>query len=211
MIHAGLSTYIDALGPLPIFCNTISGNQNGRTAIRQQLALVMNHLRPPKFTMISDRGTFSIGHLLRLQEAKSHAICSVPWKDVKDLFASNRESMQWKQAGFLSIEQRRRRDEKSSLSLEHYKLSVVKHQFQDNESKRTINTRVIFVFSTADQKVLEQQRNKQITRIKSELQQIELSVAAGRYNNKLAGLKARINRAMGNGNADRYFTGTCRS
>ncbi len=96
------------------------GIKNGRTAIRQQLALVMNHLRPPKFTMISDRGTFSIGHLLRLQEAKSHAICSVPWKDVKDLFASNRESMQWKQAGFLSIEQRRRRDEKSSLSLEHY-------------------------------------------------------------------------------------------
>jgi len=29
---------------------------------------------------------FSVAHLLRLQDAKSHAICSVPWANVKDLF-----------------------------------------------------------------------------------------------------------------------------
>ena len=206
MIHAGLSTYIDEFGALPLFGHTISGNQNGRTGIRQQLALVLKHLRPPKFTMISDRGTFSIGHLLRLDDAKSHAICSVPWADVKELFSENRASMKWNKAGFLSIEQQRRRDEKSSLPLEHYELSVLKHEFRDSESKRSINTRVIFVFSTADQQVLQQQRDKQITRIKAELQQIEQSVAAGRYNTKLLGVKARIDRVMGNGSAERYFS-----
>lgn len=206
MIHAGLSTYIDDLGPLPIFGHTISGNQNGRTGIRQQTALAIPLLRLQKFTMISDRGTFSAGHLLRLAKAKSHAICSVPWADVKELFAKNRESMKWQVAGFRSIEQQRRRDEKSPKPLEHYELSVVKHEFHESESKQSINTRVIFVFSTADQKVLRQQRNKQIARIKTELASLEKSIALGRYNTKLSGIKTRIDRAMGNGSAARYFT-----
>lgn len=206
MIHAGLTTYVDELGPLPIFGHTISGNQNGHTGIRQQLALVLKHLRPQKFTMLSDRGTFSVGHLLRLQDVKSHAICSVPWGDVKELFVEKFSSMKWNRASFLSIEQQRRREEISSLPLEHYELSVLAHDFHDSESKRSISTRVIFVFSTADKKVLEQQRSKRIERIKTEFKQIERSVAAGRYNNKLPAVKTRVERAMGDGIANRYFT-----
>jgi len=91
MVHAGLTTFIDELGPLPIFGHTIDGNQNGRTGIRQQLALIRKLLKPQKFTMISDRGTFSVAHLLRLREAKSYAICSVPWADVKSLFHKQRK------------------------------------------------------------------------------------------------------------------------
>ncbi len=104
MIHAGLTTYIDELGPLPIFGHTISGNQNGRTGIRQQLALVKKLLKPQKLTMVSDRGTFSVGHLLRLKDIGSHAICSVPWADVKQLFDEHCKTLKWKEASFLSIE-----------------------------------------------------------------------------------------------------------
>jgi len=53
MIHAGLCTYIDELGPLPIFGHTIDGNQSGRTGIRQQLALIQKTLKVPEFTMLS--------------------------------------------------------------------------------------------------------------------------------------------------------------
>lgn len=206
MIHAGLTSYIDKLGPLPIFGHTISGNQNGRTGIRQQLALIEKLLKPKKLTLLSDRGTFSVGHLLRLQDAKSNAICSVPWADVKELFDECRQTLKWKEASFLSIEQQRRRDRKSELPQEHYQLAVQKHDFCDGESKRSISTRVIFVFSTADQKVVRQQRQKQINRVQAELEQLEKSVAVGRYNNKIEAVKKRIARAMGNGNADRYFT-----
>ena len=205
MIHAGLTTYIDKFGPLPIFGHTVSGNQNGRTAIRQQLALIDRLLKPQSLTMISDRGTFSVGHLLRLQDAKSNAICSVPWADVKDLFAECRSKMKWEPASFLSIEQQRRRDRSSELPQEHYELSCQEHDFYDNESKRSIGTRVIFVFSTADQKVVRQQRQKNIVRIQAELEQIEKSVAFGRYNNKIHAVKTRIARAMGNGSAEQYF------
>jgi transposase len=201
-----LTTFIDKLGPLPIFGHTISGNQNGRTAIRQQQAMIERLFKPQSLTMISDRGTFSVGHLLRLQDAKSNAICSVPWADVKDLFAECRSQLKWEPASFLSIEQQRRRDRSSELPQEYYQISVQKHEFHDIESKRSISTRVIFVFSTADQKVVRQQRQKSIARIKVELEQIEKSVRFGRYNNKIEAVKTRIARTMGNGSADQYFS-----
>jgi hypothetical protein len=60
LIHAGLCTVVDEWGPLPIFGHTVSGNDNGHTAVAEQLALLRKHLRPPELTMISDRGTFSV-------------------------------------------------------------------------------------------------------------------------------------------------------
>lgn len=206
MVHAGLLNHIDEFGVLPIFGHTISGNQNGRTGIRQQQALIQKLLKPQKYTMLSDRGTFSVGHLLRLKDASSHAICSVPWSDVQDLFVQNRDKLKWQKATFLSIEQQRRRTQNSDLPLEHYEIAVQKHTFVDNESRRSINTRVIFIFSTADQKVVRQQREKRIARIKAELEQLQKSVAVGRYNNKIDSAKKRIARAMGSGNMERYFT-----
>jgi transposase len=191
---------------LPIFGHTISGNQNGRTGIRQQLALVKKLLKPQKLTMVSDRGTFSVGHLLRLKDIGSNAICSVPWADVKQLFDEHCKTLKWKEASFLSIEQQRRRDRNSELPHEHYEIAVQKHTFVDSEPGRSIDTRVIFVFSTADQKVVRQQREKRIARIRSELEQLKKSVAVGRYNNKIDAAKKRIARAMGSGNMDRYFS-----
>ena len=46
MIHAGLCTYVDELGPLPFFGHTVDGNQNGRKAVDEQLALIRKHLPP---------------------------------------------------------------------------------------------------------------------------------------------------------------------
>ena len=206
MIHAGLASYIDDFGVLPLFGHSIDGNQNGRTGIRQQVALIRKILKPQKFTMISDRGTFSVAHLLRLKAASSHAICSVPWADVKELFHEQRASLTWKAASFLSIEQRRRRDSDSTLPQEHYELAVVRHTFRDDASGESIACRILFVFSTADQKVVRQQRQKKMERIKEELQQLAKSVAAGRYNKKLEGVSKRVNRAFGTSTADRYFS-----
>lgn len=208
MVHVGLATFIDELGPLPIFGHTIDGNQNGRTGIRQQLALILKLLQPQKFTMISDRGTFSVAHLLRLKDAKSHAICSVPWADVRELFQQQRGTLNWKTAAFLSIEQQRRRDCDSPLPHEHYEIAVVNHSMSDNVSGRSINCRVIYVFSTADQKVVRQQRQKRIDRITEELKQIEKSVAAGRYNDKLPSVSKRVVRVFGTTHAERYFLWT---
>ena len=162
MVHVGLCTHVDECGPLPLFGHTVDGNQNGRTAINEQLGLLRKHLKPKQLTMISDRGTFSVGHLLRLKdEGGCSASCSAPWGEFRELFDKHRKTLTWERATYLSIEQQRRRNGTSLLPQEHYDLAVLPHTLQDDATRRKIACRVIFVFSTADQKVVRKQRQKQ--------------------------------------------------
>ena len=69
MIHVGLGVVVDEFGPMPVCGHTIDGHQNGRTAVHEQTELLQKHLPNLKLTMISDRGTYSVGHLLRLKDA----------------------------------------------------------------------------------------------------------------------------------------------
>ena len=206
MIHAGLSTYVDEYGPLPLFGHTIDGNQNGRKAVSEYFALVKKHLKPTSLTLISDRGTFSVGHLLRLKAEGFHAICSAPWADFGELFTQQQKHLNWKQASYLSIEQQRRRKSKSKLPQEHYELATVKHRLTEKETKEEIDCRVIFVFSTADQKVVRKQRQKHIDRIRTEMEKIKNNVARrGPYSDE-ASVSRRIGRLYGNKEAARYFS-----
>jgi transposase len=205
MIHAGVCTHVDRFGPLPFFGHTIDGNQNGRTAVSEQLALWQKYLPFTKVTMISDRGTFSAGHLLRLKDAGGHAICSAPWDEFQALFDAQRQELKWKTASYLSLEQQRRRTAHSELPREHYELAEVPHELQDAESRRTISSRVIFVFSTADQKVVRKQRQKQIDKLRAGLEQIQKSVAAGRRGTDPESIQRRVGKLFGAKEAARYF------
>jgi transposase len=205
MIHAGLCTHVDKFGPLPFFGHTVDGNQNGRTAVAEQFALLRKHLPIPKLTMISDRGTFSAGHLLRLADAGGYALCSAPWGEFRPLFDEHRKSLTWKKASYLSMEQQRRRTAESDLPREHYELAVLRHELKEEESGRSIACRVIFVFSTADQKVVRKQRQKQIGKLQTGLEQIQKSVAAGRRGTDQAALTRRVARLFGTKEAARYF------
>ena len=106
MIHVGLGVLVDQYGPLPICGHTIDGfqqgdgNQNGRTAVPEQTELLRKHLPALKLTIISDRGTYSVGHLLRLRDAGCDAICSAPWGEFRELFDARRKSLTWKRAGY---------------------------------------------------------------------------------------------------------------
>jgi hypothetical protein len=200
MIHVGLLTVIDEkLGPLPLFGHTIDGNQNGRTGIHEQTALIQEFLKLSHTTMISDRGTFSIGHMLRMHDVGHRVICSAPWDDLSSLFSTHRETLPWNQASFLSIEQHRRRDESSGLPQEHYELAAVNHVFHDRTSGRSIDARVIFVFSTADRKAIRVQREKQIAKMKAELIQIAASVSVGRHGTDRVTISKRIARVRPEG------------
>ncbi len=205
MIHAGLCTMVDELGALPIFGHTVAGNQNGHTAVAEQLALLKKHLHPPELTMISDRGTFSAGHLLRLSDSGYHAIAAAPWNDFRSLFDEHWEKLTWKKATYLSLEQQRRRRQ-GSLPQEHYELAVNRHQLTDRDSGRSINCRVIFVFSTADQKVAAKNREKSVQKIRDGLAKIAQSVADGRRNTDPTSVARRVSKLFGKRQAAAYFT-----
>ena len=205
MIHAGLCTVVDEFGPLPFFGHTIDGNQNGRTAVAEQLALLRKHLPFQELTMISDRGTFSAGHLARLRDAGGYALCSAPWDEFRPLFDEHCKTLVWKKASYLSLEQQRRRTSKSTLPKEHYELAVLRHELAEPDSDRTIPCRVIFVFSTADQKVVRKQRQKQIDKLRAGLEQIEKSVAAGRRSTDPDAVTRRVGKLFGSKDAAQYF------
>ena len=206
MIHVGVCTHVDEFGPLPFFGHTVDGNQNGRTAVDEQLGLICKHLALNKMTMISDRGTFSVGHLLRLRDADSYAICSAPWGDFKELFHQRRKELTWKQASYLSIEQQRRRDTDSQLPREHYDLAVLRQRLKDEETGREIDTRLIFVFSTADQKVVRQQRQKHIDRIRRGLEKTQTNVARGGPYSDEDSVTRRVTRLFADKDAAKYFS-----
>jgi transposase len=205
MIHAGLCTVVDEFGALPIFGHTVAGNQNGHTAVAEQLALLKKHLHPPELTMISDRGTYSAGHLLRLSDAGYQAIAAAPWDDFQSLFDEQWETLTWKEATYLSLEQQRRRKQ-GNLPLEHYELAVIRHQLTDRDTGRTIPCRVIFVFSTADQKVAAKNREKSVQKIREGLEKLVRSVAEGRRNTDPTSIARRVSKIFGKRQAADYFT-----
>ena len=204
LIHAGLCTLVDELGPLPIFGHTVGGNQNGHTAVAEQLALIQKHLKPPALTMISDRGTFSVGHLLRLDEAGYDALAAAPWNDFRGLFDEQRAKLQWQRASYLSIEQQRRRLQ-GSLPKEHYELAILPHELTERASGKMIACRLIFVFSTADQKVAQKNREKSVQKLRQGLQKIVKSVADGRRYTDPTSIARRLGKLFGKRQAAAYF------
>lgn len=206
MIHAGLCTHVDKFGPVPFFGHTIDGNQNGRKAVDEQLALLSKHLPLTEVTMISDRGTYSVGHLLRLKAEGFQAICSVPWGEFRELFDEHFNSLKWQEASYLSLEQQRRRETGSTLPQEHYQLAALQHRLKDDVTKQEIACRVIFVFSTADQKVVRKQRQKQIDQILEGLEKTQKNVARGGPYSDEASVARRINRLFGSKDAAKYFS-----
>jgi transposase len=205
MVHAGICTHVDEFGPLPIFGHTVGGNQNGRSAVAEQFALIKKHMRPPELTMISDRGTYSIVHLSRMKCEGFDALCSAPWDDFRPLYDEHRDALKWNRASYLSIEQQRRRTQ-GDLPHEHYELAVVRHRLTDPQTKQDFPVRVIFVFSTADQKVTRQQRARQIEKIQAELLKIQQSVASGNRNTDPASITRRVERVFGSKRSAKYFS-----
>lgn len=205
MIHGGLCVAVDEFGPVPIFGHAVDGNHNGHTAVAQQLGLLVKHLPIERLLMISDRGTFSVGHLARLKQEGFYALCSAPWDDYRALYDAHRQRLVWREASFLSIEQRRRRQTHSSLPTEHYELAVLKHTWHDRDSGQSIPGRVIFVFSTADQKVARKAREKAVGQIQAGLEKLARSVAEGRRNTDPTSIARRVAKVMGKKSAAAYF------
>jgi transposase len=206
LIQVGVSAVVDDYGALPLFGHVLDGNNNGHTAIEQSFELLRQYLPPPpEFLMVSDRGTFSAGHVARLHRYGYAVLCSAPWQDYRALFDQHRPQLCWRRASYLSLEQQRRRQTQSSLPREHYELAVVRHQLIDPETREEIPCRVLFVFSTADQKVCRQTRDQAITKIRVGLEQVAATVQRGHPATTAASIERRVAKLLGSRGAAQYF------
>lgn len=205
IVHAGVCAAIDDYGAVPIFGHVTDGNHNGHTAIREQFDLLQQHLQPQHLTLFSDRGTYSNGHWMRLAQHGFHAVCAAPWKEYQALYDEHRSQLIFRRASYLSIEQKRRRATGSELAKEHYEIAVLKQQFTDSQTGKAIPSRVLFVFSTADQKVAQKARLTTIAKIQSGLQQLAEGVLRGHHLLNPTTIARRVTKLFGNKGAARYF------
>ncbi len=206
LVQAGVTAVVDEHGALPVFSHLLDGNRNGHPAMQQQFELLQHYLPPvADLLMVSDRGTFSAAHVARLHREGGHVLCSVPWQDYRTLFDEHRSELHWRRASYLSIEQQRRRDTGSSLPREHYDLAVLRHDLIDPDTAEVIPCRVIFVFSTADQKVCRRTRDQAIAKIRAGLERIAVSVQRGHSRSGLAQIERRVAKLFGTKSASRYF------
>lgn len=205
MIHVGLCSVVDDLGAVPILGHTLSGNQEGHRGIHQQFHLLQEYLHPDPLLMVSDRGTYSAAHVARLQDAGHAVLCSVPWQDFRSLFEQHRHELHWQRASYLSREQQRRRATNSPLPQEYYELAVHRHSLTHPDTQAAIPCRVIFVFSTTDQKAQRRTRDAALAKIRQGLDQIQRAVSQAHGNTNLSKIPARVSKLLGKKAAARYF------
>jgi transposase len=199
LVQAGLSAVIDERGAVPLLGQMLDGNQNGHPAIAQHFELLRQYLPPvDDLLMVSDRGTFSVAHVARLHRHDARVLCSVPWNDYRAVFEQHRAQLTWQRASYLSIEQQRRRDTHSSLPQEHYDLAVLRHELLDPDRQESIPCRLLFVFSTADQKVCRHTRDQAIAKIRAGLEQIAATVQRGHRCSDRARIERRVSKLFSN-------------
>ena len=122
--------------------------------------------------MISDRGTYSADHVGRLLRHGYFALCSMRWNDYQAVYDDHVDLLNWQQASFLSIEQRRRRETTSTLPREQYRLAVVKHELIDRSTRQPLSGRLIFVHSSANEKYISSAARRTIAKIKAGLEDL---------------------------------------
>ncbi|MFX5937670.1 hypothetical protein ABTE71_20150, partial [Acinetobacter baumannii] len=79
------------------------------------------------------------------------------------------DELNWQRASYLSLEQHRRRQTDSPLPREHYELAVLRYPLTDSETREEIPCRVIFVYSSADEAICRQTRERDLVLLREGL------------------------------------------
>src|SRR5262249_51371737 len=88
----------------------------------------------------------------------------------------------------------------------HHELAVLRHHVTDPDNGENIPCRLIFVFSSADQKICQQKRERTVAKIRTGLQRLTELVACGnRHYTDPVKVYQRAAKLVGDRDAARYF------
>jgi hypothetical protein len=207
MLQAGQLAAVDECGALPVLGHCLDGNRNGHPAIHETCQLAQQHLPlPDDMLLFSDRGTCSLEHLARLHRHGYAAVCAAPWQDYQALYDAHADQLDWHDARFLSVEQRRRRDQRSALPRDHYELAVLQHTLRDPDTHQEIPARLIFVYSTANERECRKRRQENIAKIQTGLETLQAKLQRGHPQCTHASITRQVVQLLGKRQAARYFT-----
>ena len=183
----------------------------------KNLQHLLKFVRPKRLLMITDRGCFNAEHAVRLvREQRFDFISSLTWtEELADLYDRKKPLMA--EASFLSLkEQSKRRRGVSEELWERYSIGEVPYTITHTENvedeagkkttrKQSIRVRLLFVHSTANQKVCQKTRAKNTAKIEAEFRRLQRSVENG-YTKDLQAVHRAIKKVYGKKQAQRYFS-----
>jgi hypothetical protein len=207
LIQGGQLAIVDDLGAVPVFLHCVDGNRNNHSAIHDTLDLAFDHLDwPENVLLISDRGTCSIDHIARMHRHGHQVVCAGNWKDYRGLYDGHADTLHWERASFLSVEQQRRRRTHSKLPHEHYEIAALRHTLVDPTNQAEMPARLIFVYSSADERECRQRRSDNIAKIKVGLEQLQAKVLRGHPQCTSTSITNQITELLGKREAASYFS-----
>ena len=205
MVQLGATSIVDEFGALPVASHVVDGNRNGHVAIHQQYEIMRHHLNlPAGFLLTSDRGTCSADHFAALHDHGHHGLCAGPWNDYRNHFDRHFDQLQWNDATYMSLEQKRRRETASSMPLESHRLAVVDHSILHPRTKELIPARLIFVYSTANAKEAKQRREQNLAKIRAGMAKLAEKLVRAHPGTTAKTVEKAIGKLLGGKDAARY-------
>lgn len=202
--QVGVDLANDGKGPVPFFYHTLDGGTNHHTAIAQNLDHLLKYVKPAETLFVTDRGCFSANTAVRIKKKeRCDFISTVTWTDTYAAIYDQAQP-EMREASFRSIQEERKRDlGKAPDTWETHLIGEVPSTFTNDEGE-SIRARLIFVKSSARQKVQAKTRQKSIEKIHRALARLQKSVAGGYYDSDQK-ITASVLKAFGKRAARKYF------
>ncbi|NJN05711.1 MAG: hypothetical protein HC814_04095 [Rhodobacteraceae bacterium] len=121
------------------------------------------------------------------------------------MYDSQAAHLCWRRASYLSVEQQRRRECGSALPQEFYDLAVVHHTLTDPVTQEALPCRVLFVYSSADEAICRQTRERDLVLLRQGLEAVAATVARGHPKTTQDTIARRLSRLFGNRAAAQFF------
>jgi transposase len=200
--RVGVNLANDGKGPVPFFYHTADGSANDHISTAKNLQHLLKFVKPKRLLQIGDRGNFSVGQAIKLSEKRFYFIYSLPWsEELAHLYSSRKPSMV--EASFRSLaEKRKRKAKKPEEEWERYFIGEIPHTIK--HKKQHLGVRLVYVYSTRDEKTCRSTREKHVERIRKGLEKVKRGVESGREKD-ITNVHKRVARAYGQKKAQKYF------
>lgn len=200
--QVGVDLANDGNGPLPFFYHTADGSANDHIATAKNLQHLLRYVKPKRLLYIADRGCFSSRQAIELADKGFHFLYSVPWsEELAILYRDRTPAMQ--EASFLSLAEKRKRElQQPEEQWERYFVGEIPHMIC--HEKRSLAVRLVYVYSTADEKTCRAMRQRYTEKIRQELEKVRGGVDSGRLK-EAKEVHKRIAKAYGRKSAQKYF------
>ena len=205
--YVGLDMARDGDHAVPIFYVTGNGNENSCTLAARNLEKLLQHVQPKKLLVIQDRGCHSRENAFKIHDQHFQFVT------VESLNAPTKELLQtvpveeFIDSRFLSIaEQNKRELNKPRDTWEFYRVAERPMEWKHPSEDRTMPVRIVFVYSSADDKTAKATRKKYTDQIRAGLEKIHQSVAKRATHTKPDAVADRVKTLFGKKSAARYFS-----